>query len=145
MAEQTEGSNEIDAMPADVMAVLGDFEAYPDWAGIKKAEIKKKDSKGRASEVYMEVSQMGMQAKYTLAYKYKPKDAGLSWTTKEASGVKDITGEYDLEGDGDRTKVTYRMSVELATPLPGFVKRQIEKMIVNTALGGLKKRVESVV
>jgi hypothetical protein len=67
----------------------------------------------------------------------------MSWTTKEASGaVKDITGEYDLVGDGDTTRVVYRMSVEQAVPMPGFVKRQVEKMVVNTALGGLKKRVE---
>ena len=33
--------------------------------------------------------------------------------------------------------------LDLAIPLPGFMKRQAEKQIVNTALGGLKKRVES--
>jgi carbon monoxide dehydrogenase subunit G len=144
MAEQTEGSTEIRAAPEDVMEVLTDFDSYPKWAGIKKIEVRKKDSKGRGSEVSMEVSQMGFSAMYTLSYKYKAKGGGMSWTTKEASGaLKDVKGEYDLEGDGGRTKVTYRMSVEQAVPVPGFVKRQIEKMVVNTALGGLKKRVES--
>ena len=143
MAEQTEGSTEIEATPAEVMEVLTDFDSYPTWAGIKRIEVKKRDSKGRGSEVSMEVSQMGFSARYTLAYRYKAKDGGMSWTTKEASGaVKDITGEYDLEGDGDATRVVYRMSVEQAVPMPGFVKRQVEKMVVNTALGGLKKRVE---
>jgi uncharacterized protein YndB with AHSA1/START domain len=144
MAELTEGSTEIKASPTDVMEVLTDFDAYPTWAGIKKIEVKKKDSKGRGSEVYMEVAQMGVEAKYTLAYTYKAKDGGMSWTTREASGaVKDIEGEYDLEGDGDTTKVTYRMALETAFKLPGFLKRQAEKQVVNTALGGLKKRVES--
>jgi len=145
MAELTSGSTTIDATPTDVMEVLTDFDAYPKWAGIKKVEVKKKDSKGRGNDVYMEVSQMGVEAKYTLSYQYKAKGAGMSWTTKEAWGaVKDITGEYDLDAVGDgATRVTYRMSLEPAIKLPGFMKRQAEKQIVNTALGGLKKRVES--
>ena len=144
MAERTEGTTEINASPEDVMEVLTDFDAYPDWAGIKKVEIKKKDSKGTPKEVYMEVSQMGMEAKYTLSYTYAAKNGGMSWTTMEASGaLKDLQGEYVLEPSGDSTKVTYQMSIEPAVRIPGFIKRQIEKQVVNTALGGLKKRVES--
>ena len=88
---------------------------------------------------------MGFDAKYTLAYKYKAKHGGVSWTTKSASGVvKDIKGEYALESLGDRTtEVTYRMATELAMPVPGFIKRRGEKQIVDTALKGLKKEVES--
>lgn len=144
MAERTEGSTTIDATPKDIMDVLTDFESYPEWAGIKKVDVKKKDSKGRPKEVAMEVAQMGMEAKYTLSYTYAAKDGGLSWTTATASGaVKDLEGEYELEPAGESTKVTYRMAVEPAVKLPGFLKRQLEKQIVNTALGGLKKRVES--
>ena len=32
MAEQTSSSITIDAPPADVMAVIADFESYPAWA-----------------------------------------------------------------------------------------------------------------
>ncbi|MFN2590506.1 MAG: SRPBCC family protein [Actinomycetota bacterium] len=144
MAERTEGSTDINATPEQIMDVLKDFDAYPDWAGIKKVEIKNKDSKGNPSEVYMEVSQMGMEAKYTLSYSYAANDGGMSWTTSEASGaLKDLQGEYVLEPSGDGTKVTYQMAIEPAVRVPGFLKRQIEKQVVNTALGGLKKRVES--
>ena len=145
MAEQTEGQIEIAASPEEVMDVISDYEAYPEWAdGIKNAEVKKKDSKGRPSEVAFEVSQMGVGAKYTLAYKYKANGAGVSWTTKSASGaVKDIKGEYLLEPSGDATTVTYRTTIVPAIPMVGFMKRQAEKIIIGTALGGLKKRVES--
>lgn len=144
MAETTEGSTEIAASPAEVMEVISDYGSYPDWAtGIKKTSVTKKDSKGRPTEVAFEVSQMGVGAKYTLAYRYSAKDLGVSWTTVEASGaVKDITGEYVLELAGAGTKVTYRTTIETAIPLMGFVRRQAEKQIINTALGGLKKRVE---
>ena len=145
MAEQTEGEIDINATPEDILEVITDFEAYPQWAqGVKKAEVKKTDSKGRPTEVYMEVGQMGFNASYTLTYKYKAKNGGLSWTSKDASGaVKSLKGEYDLEEtDEETTHVTYRMTVEPAVKLPGMVRKQAERMVVGTALGGLKKRVE---
>jgi ribosome-associated toxin RatA of RatAB toxin-antitoxin module len=144
MAEQTSGSIDIGASPEEIMEVITDFDAYPEWAGVKTTKILKKDSKGRPSEVAMEVSQMGFEAKYTLAYTYAAKNGGASWTTKEASGVlKDISGQYALEPEGETTKVTYHLTLELGISLPGFMRRQAEKQVVNTALGGLKKQVES--
>jgi ribosome-associated toxin RatA of RatAB toxin-antitoxin module len=145
MAEQTEGVTEIGASPADVMAVITDFEAYPKWAqGVKKAEVRSEDSKGRPSEVFFEAGQMGIGATYTLSYRYKAKDGGLSWKSTKASGaVKSIEGEYLLEPSKQGTKVTYRLRMEPAISLGGFMKRQAERTIINTALGGLKKRVET--
>ncbi len=145
MAEQTEGEIDIKAAPDEVLDVITDFEAYPQWAqGVKKVEIKKTDSQGRPSEVYMEDGQMGFNASYTLTYKYKAKNTGLSWTSKDASGaVKSLKGEYDLEEtDEGSTHVTYRMTAEPGMKVPGMVRKQAERMIVGTALGGLKKRVE---
>lgn len=145
MAERTEGSIEIEATPGQIMEVIGEYEAYPKWAqGVKKTEITEKDSKGRASEVSFQVGQMGINADYTLKYRYKAKEAGLSWTTVKASGaVKDIRGEYELELAGEVTTVTYRMTLEPAINLGGFMKKQAERQIIKTALDGLKKEVES--
>jgi carbon monoxide dehydrogenase subunit G len=144
VAEQTSGDIQIDASPAEVMGVITDYAAYPEWAtGVKKAEVRKKDAKGRPTEVAFEVSQMGVGATYTLAYTYRAGAKGLSWTTKAASGaVKDIEGEYVLEPSGTGTRVTYRTAIETAIPMIGFMRRQAEKMIIGTALGGLKKRLE---
>ena len=144
MANRSEGSTEIEAAPAEIMAVITDYEAYPEWAGVQEAEILERDAKGRPNQVRMRVSQMGFEARYVLTYTYAPKDRGLSWTTVEASGVlKDIQGEYVLEPlDDGGTAVTYRLETELSIAIPGFLRKQGEKQAINTALGGLKKRVE---
>jgi ribosome-associated toxin RatA of RatAB toxin-antitoxin module len=143
MAEETEGATEISASPAEIMAVITDFEAYPEWAGVKTAEVTARDTQGRPFEVAMHVSQMGFEATYTLRYVYADGDGGVSWTTKEASGaIKDISGEYVLEPAGQATKVTYRLALELGISLPGFLRKTAEKAVISTALGGLKKRVE---
>ena len=145
MAERTEGSIEVRATPAEIMDVITDFGAYPEWAqGVRGAEVLKTDSKGRPKEVSMDVGQMGITARYTLTYTYRAKVGGLSWTTKEASGaVKEITGEYMLEPAGESTRVTYRLTMVPALSLGGLMRRQAERTIINAALGGLKKRVES--
>lgn len=145
MAERTDGSIEIAASPAGVMAVIVDFEAYPQWAdGVREAAVLKTDGAGRAVLVSMHVVSGFVDTQYTLAYEYAPDNAGLSWATEAASGaVSSLEGEYVLEPLDEGTKVIYRLTMEAAISLPGFLKRTAERTIVNTALGGLKKRVES--
>ena len=143
--EQAEGTKTIEASAADIMEVLSDFEAYPDWTDVKKTEVVKTDKQDRATEVFYEVSQFGITAKYTLAYKYSANDGGMTWTTKsvDEGPIRNIEGEYVLEElDEDETEVTYRMTLDLKTKLPGIIMKRGEKMIIRNALDGLKKRVE---
>jgi len=144
--EQAEGTKTVDATASDIMEVLIDFEAYPEWTDVKATKIVNTDSEGRATEVWYEVSQFGITAKYTLSYDYTDDDGGMTWTTKsvDEGPIKDIQREYVLEElDENETEVTYRMTLELKTKLPGIIMKRGEKMIIRNALDGLKKRVES--
>ncbi len=144
MAEHAEGSTEVYATPAEVMAVVADFEAYPDWVGnLEQVEVLARDRRGRGTRVAFRLRPpMGDQA-YTLAYRYQPKDAGVTWTYVEGT-LDDLAGSYTLEPAADgATRVTYRLEVALGMPLPGLVKRQAARQIVRSALSDLKRRVES--
>jgi carbon monoxide dehydrogenase subunit G len=144
MAEKAEGSIEIEAIPEAILEVIADFESYPEWVdGIRSAEVIDRDDRGRGTEVAFEFEAMGFTASYTLAYDYAEDDAGVSWTTKEATGaVRDVSGEYELESLNGDTEVIYRLAVDLAVPVPGFVKRRADRAATRTALEGLKRRVE---
>jgi len=143
MAERAEGTISIDASPAEVLAVITDFEAYPAWAnGVKRIEVLERDEQGRGSRVRFEVSAVGISGWYVLSYHYAGDDA-LSWTFEEGSPIKDLQGEYALAAEDESTHVTYRAAVEPGIPMIGFMKKQVSKMIIDTALKGLKKRVES--
>jgi ribosome-associated toxin RatA of RatAB toxin-antitoxin module len=133
MPEHAEGATEVRASPAEVMAVIADFDAYPDWvAGLEEVRVLARDRLR---------TPVG-NADYTLAYRYAPRDAGVSWSYVEGS-LEDLSGSYDLEPTGDgATRVTYKLDVELGMPLPGLVKRQAARQIVRSALGDLKRRVE---
>ena len=48
-----------------------------------------------------------------------------------------------LRSTGTGTDVTYRLMVDLKIPILGMLRRKAEKVIIDTALKGLKKRVES--
>jgi ribosome-associated toxin RatA of RatAB toxin-antitoxin module len=144
MAEHAEGTTEVFATPSEVMAVVADFEAYPDWVGsLEEVEVLARDRRGRGTRVAFRLrTPMGDQA-YTLAYRYQPKDAGVTWTYVEGT-LDDLAGSYELDpSDDGTTKVTYRLEVTLGVPLPGLVKRQAAKQIVRSALADLKRRVES--
>jgi hypothetical protein len=145
MTEHTEGSIVIEASAAEIMDVLTEYEAYPEWADVKSASVLERGEGRLATKVafQVDVPLLG-KASYTLAYRYAPADAGLSWVTTEARGsVSNISGEYLLTEIDDReTKVVYRLNVELGVLLPGFVRTQGAKRVIENALEGLKRRVE---
>jgi ribosome-associated toxin RatA of RatAB toxin-antitoxin module len=144
MPEQAEGSVEVAATPQAVMAVVADFDAYPEWVGnLEQVEVLARDRRGRGTRVAFRLRTPVLSATYTLAYRYAPRQGGLSWEYVEGT-LEDLSGSYTLEPTaGGGTLVTYRLQVELGMPLPGLVKRQAARQIVRSALGDLKRRVES--
>jgi ribosome-associated toxin RatA of RatAB toxin-antitoxin module len=147
MAEQTTSSIVISADPASVMAVISDFESYPTWAqGVKKAEPVEQGSNGRSDsrpeKVYFELDASPIKDAYTLSYDWHGDDS-VTWKLVEGKMLKAMDGSYELDDQGGSTEVTYRLAVEISIPMIGMLRRKAEKVIIDTALKGLKKRVES--
>jgi ribosome-associated toxin RatA of RatAB toxin-antitoxin module len=144
MGEHAAGDTEVYATPAEVMAVVADFEAYPEWvASLEEVEVLARDRRGRGTRVAFRLGTPWGEQAYTLAYRYQPSDAGMSWTYVEGT-LQDLAGSYALEpADDGATRVTYQLEVELGVPVPGFLMRQAAKQIVRSALSDLKRRVES--
>ncbi|MBV9832674.1 MAG: SRPBCC family protein [Marmoricola sp.] len=143
MAEQTTSSIVVDAPPAAVMAVIADFPAYPEWAqGMKSAEVLETGADGRGTRVHFELEASPIKDSYTLAYVWQGDDS-VTWTLVEGKMLKAMEGAYVLREQGSGTEVTYRLAVDVSIPMIGMLKRKAEKVIIDTALKGLKKRVES--
>ncbi|GAB3302548.1 cyclase [Epidermidibacterium keratini] len=145
MADQSTQSIVINANPEAIMDVIGDFEAYPQWAGsIKKGEPLDDDGNGWATKVAFDLDAGPISDSYTLAYDWDDYPNRVSWQLVEGKMQKSQQGSYVLSDRGDgTTEVTYNLSVELAIPMIGMMKRKAEKVIMDTALKELKKRVES--
>ena len=48
-----------------------------------------------------------------------------------------------MHSTGDGTEVVYELSVAVTIPVVTMLRRKAERMIIDTALRGLKQRVES--
>ena len=143
MVDQAQSSISIAADKATIMNVIADFPAYPEWAGfIKVAEVVESGDGGRAKQVRFVLDAGVIKDDYTLAYTWHGDDR-VDWTLVKSKALKSQVGSYILDAAGDTTEVTYQLAVDLNIPMLGMFKRKAEKVIIDTALKGLKKRVES--
>jgi ribosome-associated toxin RatA of RatAB toxin-antitoxin module len=142
MADQSTQSIVVDAPAADVMAVIADFPSYPQWvAAAKKVEVVETGDDGRARRVHFVLDAGAVKDDYVLDYTWDG-DRKVSWTLVKGQMQKRQDGSYTLVESGGRTEVSYSITIDLSIPMLGMIKRKAEKVILDTALKELKKRVE---
>ncbi|WP_229053566.1 SRPBCC family protein [Aeromicrobium sp. Leaf350] len=141
---RTSGDIVVAAPAADVMAVIADFAAYPDWAtGVRSSAVLTTDADGRPGTVRFALDATPIRDEYTLGYTWDG-DASVSWEIVEAGEVlTSMDGTYVLEPADGGTKVTYQLRVDVSIPLLGMLKRKAEKVVIDSALKGLKQHVEA--
>ncbi len=146
MADSSTQAIRICAPPGRVAEVICDFPRYPEWTGaMKQVEVVEEYEDGYASKVRFVLDVGVMADEYTLAYEYADDISRIEWHLVAPSKVqKTQSGSYDIVGNGDGTStVTYTLEVELGMAMLGMFRRKAEKMIMDTALRELKRRVES--
>jgi uncharacterized membrane protein len=142
MADQSSQSIVIDAPPAKIMDVIADFPAYPQWAkSVKTCEVLEDGPDGRARRVRFVIDAGVVKDDYVLEYDWSRNDE-VSWRLVRGQMQKSQHGSYLLEPQPVGTKVTYNLTVDTSIPMLGMLKRKAEKVIMDTALKELKKRVE---
>ena len=143
MADQSTQSITIDAAPASVMAVIADFANYPVWTGsVKKAEVLELGADARARRVAFTLDAGVVRDQYELVYEWNG-DSSVEWHLVSGQMMRAQHGSYVLQSLGGATVVTYSLTVDLAIPMLGLLKRKAERVVMDTALKELKKRVES--
>lgn len=146
MTDSSTQSIGVSAAPEQVAAVILDFAAYPEWAGsIKSSEVRETDDRDRPALVGFVLDAGVLKDEYALRYTYADDLSRISWTLEGASAIqKSQQGSYEIADNGDGTStVTYTLAIDLSMPMLGMFRRKAEKMIMDTALKELKRRVES--
>ena len=127
------------------MDVIADFDAYP---AVGQGRDQGRDAlvvrrRAGRSEVFFALDVSPIKDEYTLAYEWDG-DREVTWTLVEGKMLRALDGAYVLRDLGNgSTEVTYRLALDVSIPLIGMLKRKGEKILIDTALKGLKKRVES--
>lgn len=144
MPDQSTQSIVIDAPPERIMAVIADLESYPEWTkAVRKTEVLARDAAGNAQRVRLTLDAGPVQDVYTLHYDWARDGLSVRWRLVEGQMQRSQNGSYVLRQlDGSNTEVTYHLSVELALPMIGQLRRKAEKIIMDTALKELKRRAE---
>jgi uncharacterized membrane protein len=145
MADTSTQSIVIAAPRARIAEVICDFPRYPEWvSAAKRVEVVEEYEDGYASQVRFVLDAGVIQDEYTLAYEYTEDISRIEWHLVEPSRIqKKQQGSYDIDENDDGTStVTYTLAVELSIGMLGMFKRKAEKMIMDTALRELKRRVE---
>jgi ribosome-associated toxin RatA of RatAB toxin-antitoxin module len=142
MADQSTQSIVVEAPAAEVMAVIADFPAYPQWvSAAKQVEVLEAGTDGRARRVHFVLDAGAVKDDYVLDYTWDD-DRKVTWTLVKGQMQKRQDGSYTLVETAGRTEVTYSITIDLSIPMLGMIKRKAEKVILDTALKELKKRVE---
>ena len=143
MADQSTQSIVIEADAPTIRTVIADFPSYPEWAGsVKHIEVTEPGPDGRAARVRFRIDASVVKDTYELAYAWTG-DEHVEWDLVEGQMQRAQHGSYTLVDQGGSTEVTYQLSVDLAVPMLGMLKRKAERVVMDTALKELKKRVES--
>ncbi len=128
----------IDASVQDCVDVAIDIENYAAWAeGVTKAEITKLGDDGVVKQAKFTAAAYGRAVTYELAYTTEHLPHSLAWTLVKGDIVRTISGSYRFApslDEPDQTEVVYQLEVELVIPVPGFVRRRAEDLLMSTAL-----------
>lgn len=143
MAEGSSQSLTIAAAPARILAVIGDFPSYPEWAeSVTRCEVIRRHRDGSAAEVGFAIDAGMIKDEYVLAYTWHRDGLGVEWALVSSLVQRSQNGSYRLATLGEQTEVTYSLSVGLTLPLLAIFRRRAEQAIMDQALRSLKARVE---
>jgi hypothetical protein len=139
---KTEGI-EIAASREACLAVLLDFENYPEWSEpILEAKVLERDSDGRGVRVAFALDMKIKTVRYTLAYAFELPER-FSWRLVEGD-IADVVGSYELsEPAAGTTTATCEQTVDPGFWIPGPLRRMAEATALRTSLEQLKAEVEA--
>ena len=130
----------IEATPAEILDVIADVEATPDWSPqYQKAEILETYADGRPHRVKMKVKSAGISDELVVEYTWT--DASASWTLVSAGQLKAQDGTYTLTPEGDKVRLRFDLTADPSVPIPGFILKRALKGAMETATDGLRTQV----
>ena len=126
------------------MAVIADLETYPEWSeGITAVTVLTTEDGGRPLTARFNLASGPIKDTYELQYTWVG-DLAVHWQLTTAEFLRAMDGSYVLTPLANgQTQVNYRLAVDVKMPMIGMIKRKAEKVIVDSALKGLKARAQS--
>jgi ribosome-associated toxin RatA of RatAB toxin-antitoxin module len=130
---------EVSASAESIMAIVADFESYPDWnEEIKGCWILARYDDGRPSQLRLDTSVQGMDGTYIQAV-YYPGENQVQTVMQKGDLFKKQEQVFSVVEMGTTTLLTVDLDVEVTLPVPA----PMVKKVVNDALDHLAENLKA--
>jgi ribosome-associated toxin RatA of RatAB toxin-antitoxin module len=133
---------EVAARPETVMAIVADFEAYPQWnEEIKGCWVLARYDDGRPSQLRLDVAVSGMDGSYICAV-YYPSPAEIYTVLQQGDLFSKQQQNFSVVPMGATSLLTVDFDVETKQAIPKAMVKKVVSDALDYLADNLKKRAE---
>jgi len=133
---------EVNADAAAIMAIVADFEAYPQWNdSIKGLWVLARYDDGRPSQLRLDTEVQGMQGTYIQAV-YYPGHNQIQTVMQQGDLFSKQEQLFSVVEMGASSLLTVDLDVETTTPVPAPVMKQLLNNVLDHLAENLKQRAQ---
>jgi ribosome-associated toxin RatA of RatAB toxin-antitoxin module len=133
---------EVDADAALIMAIVGDFEAYPQWnPGIKGLWVLARYDDGRPSQLRLDTEINGMPGTYIQAV-YYPGANQIQTVMQQGDLFSKQEQLFSVVESGNTSLLTVDVDVEPTMPVPAPMVKMLLGSVLDALAQNLKQRAE---
>ncbi len=135
-------TTEVDANAASIMAVVADFEAYPEWnEGIKGVWVLARYDDGRPSQLRLDMEVNGISGTYIQAV-YYPDANQIQTVMQQGDLLAKQEQLFSVVETGERCLLTVDVDVESTLPVPAPMVKMLMGNVLDVLAERLKQRAE---
>ena len=133
---------EVSANAAAIMAIVGDFEAYPQWnEGIKGLWVLARYDDGRPSQLRLDTEVQGMQSTFIQAV-YYPGAHQIQTVLQQGDLFAKQEQLFSVVETGQTCLLTVDVDVEPTMPVPAPMVKMLVNNVLDSLAQNLKQRAE---
>ena len=133
---------EVEASTETIMAIVADFEAYPQWnEEIKGCWILARYDDGRPSQLRLDTSVQGMDGTYIQAV-YYPGENQIQTVMQKGDLFSKQEQLFSAVAMGPTALLTVDLDVEITMPVPAMMVKKVVGDALDHLADNLKKRAE---
>ncbi|ORJ60208.1 SRPBCC family protein [Mycobacterium simiae] len=133
---------EVDADASAVMAIVADFERYPEWSdGVTGCWVLARYDDGRPSQLRLDAAYQGFQGVYIQAV-YYPGPNQIQTVMQQGELFKKQEQLFSVVELGASSLLTIDIDVEPSMPVPAPLVKQMLNNVLDHLADNLKQRAE---
>jgi ribosome-associated toxin RatA of RatAB toxin-antitoxin module len=134
---------EVTASAEAIMAIVADFEAYPEWnEEINGCWILHRYDDGRPSQLRLDTTVQGMNGTYIQAV-YYPQPNQIQTVMQQGDLFSKQEQVFSVVAMGATTLLTVDLDVEVSMPVPAMMVKKVVNDALDHLAGNLKARAEA--